>query len=163
MHEVQRQEYFLKPGYMILPSGPIIIYLVLGSAVSVVLYDRETGKAGLCHFGIPRRRRNSPSQPKYGTVAVPGLIMMLEDSGCELHDIEAQVVGGSDQPGHTMGSENAEVAIGILRKKSVQITSSDVGGNKGRKVIYNPETNHLAVVKVEKIRSDDWYPFGVVP
>jgi len=162
MHEVQIQEYFLEPGYIILPAEPIIIYMVLGSAVSVVLYDRETGRSGLCHFGIPRRRDNSPSQPKYGTVAVPGLIMMLEDSGCYIHDIEAQIVGGSDQPGHTLGDENAKVAIGILRKKGVQITSSDVGGNKGRKVIYNPETNHLAVVKVEKIRSDDWYPFGVV-
>lgn len=160
MNDVQKQEYFLEPGYMILPGEPIIIYMVLGSAVSVILYDREAEMSGLCHFGIPRRKGNSPSQPKYGTVAVPGLIRMLEESGCDARNVEAQVIGGSDLPGHTTGSENAEVAIGILKKKGVRIASSDVGGNKGRKVIYNPDTNHLAVVKVEKIRQDDWYPFG---
>ena len=51
------------------------------------------------------------------------------------------------------------MAVNILEKKGIHISSTDVGGDKGRKVIYNSETNHLAVVKAEKIRTEDWYPY----
>jgi chemotaxis protein CheD len=83
--------------------------------------------------------------------------MLLEGNG-RIGDLEAQVFGGGDLPARTLGRENAEVALAVLRRKGVHVASIDVGGEKGRKIIYNTESNQVAVVKVDRIRESDWYP-----
>jgi chemotaxis protein CheD len=143
---------------MIFPAEPMVVYMVLGSCVAVVLYDRQNKFSGCCHFIVPRTPKGDLPKPKHGIVAVLNLIRFLEEKGADIGNLEAQVIGGGDLPGHSLGKENADAAVKILKKKGVHITSLDVGGEKGRKVIYNTDTNHLAVVKVEKIREDDWYP-----
>jgi chemotaxis protein CheD len=40
------------------------------------------------------------------------------------------------------------------------IVSKDVGGQKGRKVIINTDMNQTVVVKVDKLRVGDWYPYA---
>ncbi|MCE5250238.1 chemotaxis protein CheD [bacterium] len=136
----------------------MVIYMVLGSCVAVILYDREVKKSACCHYILPRMPEDTSPMPIYGTVAVLGLIRLFLEDGTLIENLEAQVIGGSDLPGRSVGRENVEIAMKILAKKDVHITSSDVGGEKGRKVIYNSESNHLAVIKVEKIRAEDWYP-----
>lgn len=146
------------PGYIILPGKPMLIYMILGSCVSVILFNREMKKSGCCHFIVPRVSDNDRPKPKHGTAAVLTLIRLLLKNGGTIEDLEAQVIGGSDLHGRTLGKENAEIAVKVLNKKGIHIASIDTGGEKGRKVIYNTENNHVAVVKVEKIRSEDWYP-----
>ncbi len=158
MNDIQKIEYLLLPGYMVIPGEPMIIYMILGSCVAVILYDRREQKSACCHFVIPRTPERSYPMPKHGNVAVLTLLKLLLENGTKVDDLEAQVIGGSDLPGRTLGKENIEVAMKILNKKGVHISSTDVGGDKGRKVIYNSEANHLAIVKVEKIRTNDWYP-----
>jgi chemotaxis protein CheD len=36
-----------------------------------------------------------------------------------------------------------------------------VGGEKGRKIIFNTTTNEIAVVKVDKVREEDGYPYEI--
>ena len=159
MNELQKTEYLLSPGYMILPAEPIIVYMVLGSCVAVILWDQKQNISGCCHFIIPRTPEGTLPMPKHGTAALVTLIKMLEESGTRISDLEAQIIGGSDLPGRTLGKENVDIAEKVLNKKGVHIVSADVGGEKGRKLIYNTETNHLAIVKAEKIRQNDWYPY----
>ena len=45
--------YFLKPGYILIASKPTVISTVLGSCVSVCLYDRKRGAGGMNHFQLP--------------------------------------------------------------------------------------------------------------
>ena len=158
MNELQKTEYLLMPGYIIVPGKPMLIYMILGSCVSVILFNREMQKSGCCHFIVPRVSDNDSPKPKHGTAAVLTLIHLLLKNGGTIEDLEAQVIGGSDLQGRTLGKENAEIAVKVLNKKGIHITSIDTGGEKGRKVIYNTENNHVAIVKVEKIRSEDWYP-----
>jgi chemotaxis protein CheD len=47
----------------------------------------------------------------------------------------------------------------ILERQGISVTSEDVGGTKGRKLIYNTETNEAVVLKVERLREEDWYPY----
>ena len=159
MNELQKIEYLLQPGYLILPGEPTFVYMVLGSCVGVILYDKKGKKSACCHYVIPRTPQGAKPKLIHGTAAIVTLIRMLLDDGTQIPDLEAQVFGGSDLPGRTIGKDNIDVAMNILNKKGIHISSTDVGGDKGRKVIYNSEANHLAVVKVEKIRLDDWYPY----
>ena len=110
---------------------------------------------------VPRTPNGSPPVPRHGIVAILNLIRILEQGGSNVNNLEAQILGGSDLTGHSTGKENVEIAKKVLEKRGVHISSMDVGGEKGRKVIYNTDTNHLAVVKVDKIREDDWYPSEV--
>lgn len=158
MNEIQKTEYLLAPGYMIIPENPMLIYMILGSCVAVVISNRKAGVAGICHYIRPRLPGNAQPRAVYGTVAIISLIRLLLERGGSAGDLEAQVIGGSDLPGRSLGKENADIAVKILKKRGVHIASADVGGNKGRKIIFNTENNNLAVIKVDKIRSDDWYP-----
>jgi chemotaxis protein CheD len=51
------------------------------------------------------------------------------------------------------------IARKILAKERINITSEDVGGEKGRKIVFNTHTNEMAVIKVDKLRTVDWYPY----
>ena len=46
-----------------------------------------------------------------------------------------------------------------MNHKKIAIVSEDVGGRKGRKVVFNTNTNEIGVLKVEKLRVMDWYPY----
>ncbi len=158
MSDLQKHEYLLAPGYMIIPTEPMLIYMVLGSSVSVICRDQRQERSGCCHFLVPRPPRGEQPRPVHGVPAILHLIRMILEERGRLEDLEAQVFGGGDLPGHTLGRENVETAQKVLRKAGVHIVSMDVGGEKGRKLIYNSETNHVAVIKVDRIRANDWYP-----
>ena len=158
MNDLQKTEYLLQPGYLIVPGEPMLIYMILGSCVSVIIFNRKQQKSGCCHFMVPQVTGDDSPKPKHGTAAILALIRMLLEHGGARDDLEAQVIGGSDLPGRTLGKENVEIAVKVLTKKGIHITSVDTGGDKARKVIYNTESNHVAIIKVEKIRSSDWYP-----
>ena len=158
MNEIQKTEYLLAPGYIILPEEPMLIYMILGSCVAVIVFNRKVNTVGCCHFIKPRPPSNADPRPIYGSVAVATLIKLMLGKGGTIRDLEAQVIGGSDMTGRTIGKENADTAMQILSKRGVHIASKDIGGDKGRKVIFNSDNNNLAVIKVDKIRSDDWYP-----
>ena len=40
-NEIQKTEYLLAPGYIIVPEDPTLIYMILGSSVSVVIFNRK--------------------------------------------------------------------------------------------------------------------------
>jgi len=47
----------------------------------------------------------------------------------------------------------------ILIREMISIASEDVGGEKGRKIVFNTDMSEIAVIKVEKLRNKDWYPY----
>jgi len=158
LNELQKSEYLLQPGFIIIPERAMLIYMILGSCVTVIITNKAVDSTGLCHFVSPRKMDGEKPRSVYGTVAVTTLIRMLLDKGGSIGDLEAQIIGGSDLPGHSLGKDNAQMAEKILQKRGIYVASQDVGGDKGRKAIFNTENNNLAVIKVDKIRDDDWYP-----
>ncbi|MCX8065353.1 MAG: chemotaxis protein CheD [Candidatus Hydrogenedentes bacterium] len=154
-------EFFLEPGYIYFSKSPLNLYAVLGSCVAVCIWDKNLKIGGMCHFLYPRVPSKEKRTSKYGDVAVLGLIKMMENSGAKRESMLAQIVGGASPPfikndNNSLGKENAEVARSILNKKGITIASEDTGGSMGRKIVFNTYTGHLMVLKVYKIRKDDW-------
>ncbi|MHB9030084.1 MAG: chemotaxis protein CheD [Candidatus Latescibacterota bacterium] len=160
MSELQKNEYLLAPGYMIIPAEPMLIYMVLGSSVSVICRDRKRNRSGCCHYLVPHTLRGESPRPVHGVPSILHLIRLIRGDEGKLGDLEAQVFGGGDLPGRTLGKRNTEAAVQLLEKLGVSIVAMDVGGEMGRKLIYNSGTNHVAVIKVDRIRNGDWYPCG---
>lgn len=154
--------YFLKPGYILVANSATVISTVLGSCVSVCIYDRKRKVGGMNHFQLPLIDKSNAATARYGNVATVALIGMMMDDGCRLKHLESQIFGGAFNAQVSevdIGKENIRMAQRILRKKGIPIVSEDVGGQKGRKIVFDTATNEVAVIKVDKLRKGDWHPY----
>ena len=154
--------YFLEPGFVVTPSHPTVVSTVLGSGVSICLYDRKLKKGGINSFQFPIIREKGKTTTRYGNVAIWALIRMMLEDGSKPKHLEAQIIGGAHNPEVSklnIGNENIKIARKILMKEKITITSEDVGGIKGRKIVFLTHNNEIAVFKVDKLRKSDWYPY----
>ena len=114
------------------------------------------------HFQIPFVTDSAQATARFGNVATITLIRMMIHGGSKIKNIEAQVLGGaynSKVSPKDIGFENIMAAKKILARERIRITSEDIRGGKGRKVVFNTATNDVAVFKVAKLRESDWYPY----
>ena len=154
--------YFLRPGYIFLPSRAAAISAVLGSSVSVCIYDRKRKVGGMNHFKLPHTRERRSATPVYGNVSTLALIRMLLEDGSKRKHLEAQIFGGAYNftvcP-QNVGRENTKIARRILAREGISVVSEDVGGEKGRKVVFSTDSNEIAVLHVDRLRTSDWFPY----
>lgn len=159
--EIVRAEYFLAPGHIYVGLEPAVVWLVLGSCVAVSLWERDLRFGGMCHYAYPVCRDRARATAYYGNAALPELIRMMLAEGAKVTSIEAQIMGGAhpkDYRGEDTGMENVKIAQKILERMGINVISRDVGGIQGRKIIFDTDTGNVAIIKVPKIRKDDWYP-----
>jgi chemotaxis protein CheD len=160
----ERADYFLRPGYIYVPGEPTLISTVLGSCVAVCLWDRERRYGGMNHFLYPFVRDPYRATAKFGNVATRALIRLLLQGGSRKEQLESQIFGGSHPEnnggeGVKVSNENIEIARRILTTSGIPIVSQDVGGTRGRKLVFNSSTNEVVVVRVDRLRDSDWYPY----
>jgi chemotaxis protein CheD len=156
------RDYFLKPGYIYLPEKATVISTVLGSSVSVSLYDKTLKAGGMNHFLFPVVDTDKTATSLYGNVAVLTLIRMMRGNGSVLSKLTAQIFGGAYNPAESsrdIGQDNVKTARMILHQKKIKIVSEDVGGELGRKIIFNTLNNEILTLKVDRLRESDWYPY----
>ena len=158
------QEYLLRPGYIYVPAKPTLISAVLGSCVAVSLWDRQLAYGGMNHFLYPSIEDPREATARYGNVATKTLIRLFLDGGSCLENLEAQILGGASpeakgEAALEIGQQNILVARQIIQKQGIPIVSQDVGGTKGRKLIYNSQANEMIVIRVDRLRRNDWYPY----
>lgn len=154
--------YFLQPGYIYVPDQAVDISTVIGSGVSICIYDRKKQIGGMNHFQFPYIAAKGKTTSLYGNVSTSLLIRMILEQGASIKYLEAQIYGGAAHPENqdeNVGRDNIEMAQKILLKHQISITSQDVGGEKGRKVVFNTGSNDVAVLKVDRLRDIDWYPY----
>ncbi len=159
---MKKDHYLLHAGYIIVPEQSTSISTVIGSGVSVCIYDKKKHIGGMNHFQFPYMAEKGKTTALYGNVATIALIKMMLTCESRIKHLEAQILGGAYNPqkGHRdIGRENVEIARKILSENKIFIISEDVGGEKGRKVVFNIRTNEVAVLKVDSLRDADWYPY----
>ena len=156
------EDYLLRSGYIFVAVKPTAVSTVLGSSVSVCIHDRKRKTGGMNHFQLPYIREKCIATAKYGNVAVITLIRMMLHDGSKVKNLEAQILGGAFNPRISekdIGYENIMVAKKILAKERIRIVSEDVGGGKGRKIVFKTHTSEIASLKVDRLRKSDWYPY----
>jgi chemotaxis protein CheD len=158
--QIEIYEYFLKPGYLLANREDTVVRAVLGNCVAVSMFDRESRFGGMNHFLFPESRHRRDATAQYGNIAVHALYRLLINMGAQTSSLEAQIFGGSinrNLDDGDLGKRNAEAARKMLRKIGVRVASEDVGGTRGRKVIYHTGSNETIVYKVDNIRDSDWF------
>lgn len=159
---MNNDHYLLHPGYIVIPDRFVSISTVIGSGVCVCLFDRKNRIGGMNHFLFPYMSVKGKTTAVYGNVATMALINMMLAHDSKKKDLEAQIFGGAcnlKKSDKNIGKENIEIAKKILLRQKIAILSEDVGGEKGRKVVFNISSNEVAVLKVDSLRDADWYPY----
>lgn len=138
-------KHFLFPGNLHVSATECVITTVLGSCISVCLWDPVLCAGGMNHFMLPLWNGEGLATPKYGTIAMDKLLDNVMSLGCIRQRLIAKVFGGANMSGTgheilMIGDRNITLALQTLEEWKVPVTASDVGGRCGRKVIMNTMT-----------------------
>lgn len=158
---IERINYLLEPGHIYVSLKPTLIMSVLGTCVSITLWDNRLHFGGMNYFLYPFTDDPKIACSKYGNVAISTLIKMMLEEGSKPKNIEAQILGGALPKGVknlSVSEENIRIARKTLDEKGISVISEDIGGHRGRKVVFDTLTGNVAIMKVPKIRKADWFP-----
>ncbi len=142
---VERGRVFLQSGQLHTAGTPCSVITILGSCVAVGLTDPVAHVGGLCHYALPNRLDRERSW-RYGSVAIPDLIARVVHAGGSCDRLEAKVFGGAcitvqpESVSGRLGSQNGELAYRLLWEAGIPVVADDLGGIRGRKLIYETDS-----------------------
>ena len=133
---------YLHPGRMFAAAHRCAITTVLGSCVSVCLYDTETGVGGANHYLLPHPGARTHEPLRFGASAIRALIDSVVSLGARRSRLTAKVFGGAHvlkamtgERWH-LGAANVEVARSVLSVERIPVHDMNVGGLRGRKLQF---------------------------
>jgi len=145
--DISRAEVYLHPGQMHVALAPTQITTILGSCVSVCMWDAERGLGGMIHYLLPVELRGPGASPRFGAVAIPALIEQLVSAGARGAALQAKVFGGSQRFGDdrqgsalNLGRGNVELAMRLLFQAGIPVAAQETGGSRGRKIVFHSDT-----------------------
>ncbi|MDD2448652.1 MAG: chemotaxis protein CheD [Sulfurimonas sp.] len=156
---IEGNSTFIHVGQIHVDYAPAAISTILGSCVSVCLYDRKMGIGGMNHYLLPFWNGNSLQSPKFGNIAIPKLIDNMLEYGAGIKNIEAKIFGGasmniSSQFNMMIGEKNILVAREILREYRIPIVAEDVGRENGRKIQFNLQNSKVLLKYTTKVGNE---------
>ncbi|RNC71009.1 MAG: chemotaxis protein CheD [Desulfuromonadales bacterium] len=137
---------YLKPGEIHFATSPTVVTTVLGSCVSVTMFSRATGSAAICHALLPEGPRSDAF--RYVDTSIVHMLEMFSFSGIPRRSLEVKVFGGADMMAVGgsrlgVGRRNVQIAAQVLEAEGLDVTVSDVGGTRGRKLLFHTGTGEV--------------------
>lgn len=156
---MEMKEYFLHPGYIFVTKEPYIMETVLGSCITVCLWDKEKKIGGMNHYIYPECTKKDERTARYGNISIPYMIKMMIEKGAHIENILAYSAGGARNIhlSSFVGDNNIRVAREILSKHNIKLIKTDFGGIKGRKVKFNNITGEFKIEIINSINLGDVY------
>lgn len=149
------------PGECFATADATAISTLLGSCVSVCLYDRQSGVGGMNHFMLPELTQggsvvgcsgscSANCCARYGSCAMRQLLQRLESLGASRSRLEAKVFGAGRMMAASIdiGEKNALFALAHLKGQGIPVVASDLGGYCPRKVFFFPATGRAFVKRL---------------
>lgn len=152
---VETESIFLYPATITVSQTPANIQTILGSCVSVCLYDLRRGVGGMNHYMVAFWNGTGLASPKYGNIAIEMLLEKMLQTGSRKNDIVAKVFGGASQYEYNnrilaVGDRNAEIAETELEAHRITIVSRSLGGTLGRKIVFNTHSGRVMMKYITK-------------
>ena len=142
---------YMHPGEVYASDSACEITTILGSCVSVCLSEPGSQIGGANHFLLPEQRAGETRSTRYAPGAIEELIRLLESLGAKRSRLRAKLFGGANvlhafQDGvRHIGAANVETARALLAKQHIPIFAEDVGGVRGRKLIFHSHDGAASV------------------
>jgi chemotaxis protein CheD len=150
-------EIFLHPGEFHLSTSSEVVTTVLGSCVSVIMFDKQRRLSMMSHNLLPSCgesatcKGNCSNVYKYAECSVKQMLNIFDEAKIPYSQIIVKLFGGSElmnsnYSGERMisiGSRNIEAAMKIIEKEGLQVVAQDLGGASSRKVIFFTNTGEV--------------------
>lgn len=141
-----RATAYLHPGQIVICGQPTAVTTILGSCVSVCLYDERRGIAGVNHFLLPYWTGGAQPAGRFGAEAMRQLLSGVVALGARTADLRAKVFGGAcvldafnGADGEHLGTRNVQVALEALRVERIPVLAADTGGRRGRRLLFTTD------------------------
>lgn len=149
------EQHFLYPSALFASAKPHRVVTVLGSCVSVCLWDPILSIGGINHYMLPFWNGNGLASPKYGNIAIEKLIERMLLLGSSKANLRAKVFGGGEVietniANFRIGERNIAIAKELLEAHRIPIVAQSVGGKNGRKLMYVTATGEVFQKIIEK-------------
>lgn len=94
------------------------------------------------HYMLPFWNGQGLASVKFGNIAIEKLISEMIRKNCSVKDMVAKVFGGANQVNFTtrIGDRNADIATQVLKAHRIKVVAENVGGQQGRKIIFDTYT-----------------------
>ena len=136
---------YLYPGELVVSAEPRIVSTVVGSCVSVFLWDARRKQGGMNHYLLPHAPLHDEASTRFGTSAIRVLLERLAGLGSQPAALVAKVFGGARvlqttvQNENHLGRQNVDIALEELKRHRVPVLASDVGGVRGRRIVVHTD------------------------
>jgi len=153
---------FLKPGELMVRDEPMIVTTLLGSCVAVTMFCPRLHLGAICHALLPACREETPCRQghgrtgKYVECAIRIMLEKFQAHGVARSEIDAKLFGGSDMfdkggaRSKSVGRQNMEMALGMLEDNAIRVVTQDLGGARGRKIIFHTHTGEVFLKRLRK-------------
>jgi len=137
------QGVYLYPGQLIVTPEASLVTTILGSCIAICLWDAQSWIAGINHYLLPINPLRGTSDARYGNTATEQLVAQMVSRGAVASRLTAKIVGGAavmtafSARQKSIGEQNTEVARDVLAKFGIPIVAEQVGGQRGRKLLFH--------------------------
>lgn len=155
-----KQIITILPGEFYSTDKPVLISTILGSCISIALYDIELHLGGLNHFMLPSSSRTKEisfeEQGRYGDFAIELLLNDMFKKGSKKANLKAKIFGGSNVLNdggyhqNRTGLNNISFALEYLTTENIPILANDMGGIFPRKIFYDPQTSKIFLKRIQR-------------
>ena len=129
---------YLHPGRFTVSAEPTLVTTILGSCVSLCLWDGASGIGGINHFLLPESLSATRS-PRFARPACEDLLERLLALGARRTSLRGKLFGGAALSGGaagSIGSRNVDAARQFVVEAAIPLVAEDVGGGRGRKLLF---------------------------
>lgn len=154
----QQYLFVLYAGEFFTTREDVIISTVLGSCVSVCLFDPVEKAGGMNHFMLPEQAEFDENQlytkdTRYGIHAMDILVNQVLKKGAQRKNLTAKIFGGASSLGSlksSIGLGNIRFAKKYLELERIPLESEDSGGREARKIYFFPLTGKVFLKRIFK-------------
>lgn len=146
---------YLKPAELHMADSPSIVKTVLGSCVSVTMFNHRLKVGAICHGMLPHCRGKTGCDSrcaecfKYVECSIMHMLERFKSLGIGHREIEVKLFGGADMfamgdgERETVGAHNTRTALRIIEKERLILSKADTGGSQGRKIFFYTHTGEI--------------------
>jgi len=150
---VTRLAQYIQPGHVHVARTPTQLTTILGSCVSVCLWDAGEGIGGMNHFMLPQATGGSVKSPRFGNFAMQDLFDKVQMAGARRAHLQARVFGGACmfeqmRSSAHLGQKNIELALDFLSHRGIDVVETNVGGDHGRKLRFFTDTGDACLTLI---------------
>jgi chemotaxis protein CheD len=161
--------FYLQPGEIHFYTIPAKVITVLGSCISIIMYNENRRIGSICHAVMPSlthaKKCHRPVKNifQYVDSSVEWMISRFNEYGIPKINIEVKIFGGAEifstgeagKNDFAVGRKNVEAALGIIEQKQLKLKAWNIGGNKGRRLVFYTDTGDVITKYINKLSPFD--------